>query len=236
MIECLKTAKFPLRNDCVDTPRFRGEWNENPAVFFRVVTSSCDPETRIGYNRASRINHGKHLTCGGHLTEHLQSAFSNQRPAAFPAGNKVNDVNTTFFELREFELTFFPQGRGLIVRKCLFVIWHQPVQVDVRIDFTFVSAIVVLRVDFKYFDDQRFDILQVKLELNIVRWFEVFRTRGNKFQIDPFQQVLVFLRRKHGCPFFRIADSIENLNHRKLTFEVSIANVGRKVLEIFRIQ
>ncbi len=107
------------------------------------------------------IQDGERLPGWGSLDEMAQAAFSDQSSTALPVANEVNDIHARLAERGEVELSLDSTQWRIVILIGLFGVRHQPVQVDVGIDFLPCLPVEILRVDLKDFHDQRRDVLDV---------------------------------------------------------------------------
>lgn len=131
----------------------------------------------------------------------------NQGPAGLAIAYEVDYVDATMAELGEFEVPASTAQRRFLVMVGRLLVGHQAVEIDVGADLFEILTVEVLRVDFKDFDEQGLDVLDVQVEGHRFSGGEFGLVGEGKVEIDSFLELLVNGRRHQRNPLFRVSQA-----------------------------
>ena len=153
VLEVVQRAEVAVLQDDGLPLRRVGERHHDVALVVGRVFPPAKPDRGLGQFAILFIQHREHVTGRGGADQMPQLALADHGPAALAVADEVDHVDARLRQLRELKMPAHAPQRRLRILVGLFLVGHQPIEVDVRVDVRLVLAIEVGRVDLVDLDD-----------------------------------------------------------------------------------
>ncbi|PCI12657.1 MAG: hypothetical protein COB68_14615 [SAR202 cluster bacterium] len=127
--------------------------------------------------------------------------------------------------------------RRFAVLQCPLEVRDQSIEVHIGVHFADLVAVVVERVQFEDFHDQRFDVFDFQLERDVVIGREGGRVGDEEVDVDPLLQPGVLLGSQQRRPAGRVTLSGQDLCLGEDPLEVGVGEVGlERLVAVFSLE
>ncbi len=192
------------------------------AVLVGLVEPLRHPDLRLRQGLAGLVQDGELLARRGEAADVRQPALLHQRPASLARADELDHVHAAPRKLRELKRAPHAPQRGLGVLVGLLLVGDQPVEIQ-RKRHRLANLLVVLqRVDAIDLHDQRLDVLDVHVQLDLLIRPEILGVGRREVQVHALGQGLVLGRGQHGRPLLGVARAGKKLRLSEDFLQVAV--------------
>ena len=193
----------------------------------RIFLAS-EPHRSRSLRSARLVKHADLVAVGRHRGGHLEPALLDQRAAAAPVADQLDDPRAAALQLGELQRAGDAAEGGLLVLDREFARGGQAVEIEIEPGAHQVFAAVVDEVDLVHLDQQRGDVLDVDREGDRLVRREEPRVGGQEVDVHPAAQRGELAGGEGGGEGFRIALAGEDARGGVRGAEPALLEVGRE--------